>query len=93
MIVETLGLGGVDIRMRHARLHGERDAGREPAAGGGDRDHVGRQPERGEILDDLAADGALPGDDQRIVVGRHQHALRRVAMSRAIASRSSLTRS
>ena len=34
---------------------------------------VGRQPEHGEILDDLAAGGALAGDDQRIVIGRHQN--------------------
>ena len=73
VIVEARRLGGVELRLRRARLDGERDAGGEPAAGGVDEHDVGREPERRQILDDLAAGRALPGDHQRIVVGRHQH--------------------
>jgi hypothetical protein len=33
----------------------------------------GGEPERRQILHDFASGGSLPGDDQRIVVGWHQH--------------------
>ena len=46
---------------------------REASARRRHRDDVGHQTERRQILDDLAADGALTGDHQRIVIGRHQH--------------------
>ena len=73
MVVEARRLGGVDARRRRARLDRERDAGGEPAAGGVDDDAVEREAEPRNVLDDLAAGGALPGDDQGIVIGRHQH--------------------
>ena len=73
MIVKTFGLGGIEAGLRHPRLDRERDAGGEPAARGVDRDYVGHETEVGQILDDLAPGRTLSGDDQRIVVGRHQH--------------------
>ena len=73
VVVEALRLGGVDRGSRSARLDGERDAGGQSAAGRGDHHDIGRKAERAEILDDLAAGGALAGDDQRVVIGRHQN--------------------
>jgi hypothetical protein len=72
VVVEPLRLHRVDARGRALGLHGQRNPGREPAAGRRDRHHVGREPRRHEILDDLASGGTLAGDDQHIVVGRHQ---------------------
>ena len=77
MIVEALGLRGKQAGLRHARLHRKRDARGEPAARRGHGDDVGGQSLRRQILDDLAAGSALPCDDERIVIGRHQ---RRVAL-------------
>jgi hypothetical protein len=73
VVVEALRLGGEHARRRMARLHGERDARGEAAARGAHQHHVGRKPARGKVLDDLAAGGPLPSDDQRIIVRRHQH--------------------
>ena len=73
VIVETGGLGGQQPGVRNTRLDGERNAGRQPAAGRIDDHHLGRKPERRQILHDFASGGSLPGDDQRIVVGWHQH--------------------
>ena len=73
MIVKTLGFGGIEQGRRHPRLDGERDAGGEPAAGGGHDHDIGDKTERAEIFDDFSAGGALAGDDQSVVIGRHQH--------------------
>src|SRR6266581_4043202 len=72
VIVEPLRLRGVDPRTRAFRLDGERNPGREAAPGRRDRDHVRLEPHCRQLFDDLAAGGALAGDDQRIVVGRYQ---------------------
>ena len=54
MVVKPFRLGRVQRCLRRPRLDRERDAGGEPAAGGGDRDDIGKEPLRAEILDDLA---------------------------------------
>src|ERR1035437_906325 len=71
-VVETFRLDRVELGRRHARLDAERNAGRQSAARGADHHDLGLEQQLPEILDDLSADGALPGDDQRIVVRRHQ---------------------
>src|SRR3977135_3243999 len=82
MIVESGRLRREHLRGGQARLDGERDPGGENAARRVHDHQVGRKPEGRQILDDLAAGRALPGDDPRIVIGRHQH---RVALLRDVA--------
>jgi hypothetical protein len=79
VVVIVLGLGDDHLRLRELRLHRRRDAGDQPAARGR-RDHdVGAEPERHHVLGDLAARGALPCDDEGIVIGADQ---RRAALGR-----------
>jgi hypothetical protein len=75
VIVEALGLRGIQARLRHARLDRERNPGGQPTTRGRHCDHVRHQPLRREILDNLAAGGALPRDHERIVIGRHQRGM------------------
>ncbi len=64
------GLHADHARVRAHQLHRGRDAGAQSSAADGHdhRAHVG------QILADLEAGRALPRDDRRIVVGRHEHA-------------------
>ena len=72
-VVEAFRLDGVELGRRHARLDAERNAG-------GQARRRRRRPPRSRASSPGAArsstisraDGALPGDDQRIVVRRHQ---------------------
>ena len=56
-----------DLDRRLERARRDRDAGDQPAAADRDHQHV----EVGHILQHLERDGALPGDDMRIVVRMH----------------------
>ena len=60
-----LGLDADDLGVRLQRLDGDGDAGDEAAAADRHDDRV----EVGTVGDDLEADGALSGDDARVVVG------------------------
>jgi hypothetical protein len=73
VIVETFRLRRIDARRRRPRLDGERDAGGEPAARRIDDHAVGRVAEARHVFGDLAAGRALPGNNERVVVGWHQH--------------------
>ena len=73
-------------RRRREQLDRGRDAGAQPAAAHR-HEHV---PHVRQVLDDLEAGRALPRDDRRMVVRRHEHAARRratISSARAIRSR------
>jgi hypothetical protein len=72
MIVEAFGLRGIQPGLGNARFHRKRNAGSQPTAGCCHRDNVGQETLRRQIFDDLAPCRPLSGDDQRIVIGRHQ---------------------
>ena len=58
-------------RVRAEALDGERDAGRQAAAGAGCGDGIERDAERLGLLDDLQPRRALAGQNPGMVVGRH----------------------
>ena len=61
----TLGLHAVDLDLRLEALDGEGHAGDESAAAHRHDDGV----HIGQLVEDLEADGALPGDDLLVIVG------------------------
>ena len=68
-------VGRLDTNDAHGRCLGldpARDAGRQPAAADRNEDRVWRAL---ALLEDLLADGALTGDNQRIVKRMHEHPL------------------
>ena len=74
-----------DPGVGHERLDGDRDAARQPAAADRDEDRGDVR----QVLDDLEADRALPGDDPVVVVRRDDREPRSAAIASARSRRSS----
>ena len=78
--IGVLGLDADDFHSRAHLLHIRGDATDESAATDRHEDGIQRV---GMLLEDFEADGALPGNHLRVVVGCTNVSLRLVAISRA----------
>ena len=87
-VVAVRGLDAHDLDAGLERVERDRAAGHEPAA----RDRRVEALERARVLGELERGGALPGRDERMVVGRNRRRSRARARSRRRArTRSSLS--
>ena len=72
VIVIAFGLRHDQTGLRETRLHRGRYPRNQSATGGRRHHDIGRQAKRRHVFGNFAARGALPGNDERIVIGPHQ---------------------